>query len=277
MSRPTNASIFIRNLRECGGRAGNPALRSRLNWDEKKYWSVHQELVEAGLIAKGRGQGGTVILVVPDSIEGAQHAAGTLSKSDASAVSEELVQAVEVTSRTETRELDLYEPALEQLRKHWPTDKQLLYAVFEITALQGRRDTGGSWSRPDIVGVGLRKFEYLPDRVVEVYSFEIKAEYDVSIKGVLEALAHREAATRSYVIYHTGGKAWDDFAEAQRIEQLAARHGVGVIVAADISSFSEGWDERVSASRSASDPEALDRFIRLTLTEETRGEIRRSM
>jgi hypothetical protein len=110
---------------------------------------------------------------------------------------------------------------------------------------------------------------------MEVYTFEIKPEYDVSIKGVLEALAHREVATRAYVLYYVGTKPWDDFSEAQRIEQLAARHGVGVIVASDIDDLNGCWDERVSATRSGSDPEALDRFIKSTLSEETKSQIRR--
>lgn len=97
--------------------------------------------------------------------------------------------------------------------------------------MQGRRETGGSWSRPDVTVVGVKKYEFLPDRLLEVFSFEVKASYDVSIKGVLEALAHREAATRSYVIYHTDGRDLGEFPEALRIEELAVRHGIGVFAA----------------------------------------------
>lgn len=276
MARPTYSSIFIRRLRECGGRSSNVTLQKNLEWPEDRYWNVHTELLDAGLIVKGRGYGGTVILVVPDDAQEARLSAAALPLKEIASVTEELVEASnEAAAQPETREIDLYKPTLAQLQKNWPQDKKLLHGVFEITASQGRRETGGSWSRPDLVAVGLRKFEYLPDRVLEIYSFEVKAEYDVSIKGVLEALAHREASTRAYVVFHTNGKEWDDFPEAQRIEQLAARHGVGVIVASDISNFDDGWDERVTATRSNADPEVLDSFIKRTLKEDTKSQIRR--
>jgi hypothetical protein len=276
MGRPTNASIFLRHVREAGGTIGNVSLQRSLAWPEDRYWSVHAELLDAGVIASGRGRGGSVILVVPETDEHVQRAVNALPETEAESVWAELREAVGETSAVEqVRELDLYAPALKQLQKHWSQRKQLLHGAYEVTALQGRRDTGGNWSRPDVVGVGLRKFEYLPDRVMEVYTFEIKPEYDVSIKGVLEALAHREVATRAYVLYYVGTKPWDDFSEAQRIEQLAARHGVGVIVASDIDDLNGCWDERVSATRSGSDPEALDRFIKSTLSEETKSQIRR--
>jgi hypothetical protein len=276
MARPTNASIFLRNIREAGGTMGNGALQKALGWPQERYWAVHRDLVDAGVIVAGRGRGGSVILVVPETIEDARLSASSLPKAEIAAVSQELVEATQAAEQQpEIRELDLYGPALTQLRNHWSNRKQLLHGAYEITALQGRRDTGGSWSRPDIVGAGLRKFEYLPDRVMEVYTFEVKAEYDVSIKGVLEALAHREAATRAYVVYHIGRKPWDEYAEAQRIELLAARHGVGVIAASDINDLNGCWDERVTAVRSSSDPEALDRFIKSTLTDDTKSLIRK--
>lgn len=275
MARPTNTSIFLRALRENGGKAGNGPLRRILGWNEDKYWTAHQELVDAGLVARGRGQGGSVILVIPETVEDARQSAAILPKHDKKSVAEELVEAANLLVNQGIREIDLYRPACDQLKSFWGHTKKLLHGVYEITAAQGRRETGGSWSRPDIVAVGLRKFEYLPDKVLEVYTFELKAQYDVSIKGVLEALAHREQSTRAYVIYHTGGQAWDDFAEAPRIEQLAARHGIGIIIASDINNFRECWDERVIATRSGSDPEIIDRFIRVTLREESRSEIRK--
>jgi hypothetical protein len=135
-----------------------------------------------------------------------------------------------------------------QLEQNWGTRKQLDSCHCEITALQGRRDTGGSWSRPDLVVTAYRKYEFLPEKVFELFSFEVKPSTDVSIKGVMEALAHREAATRSFVIYHTASQDFRAFPEADRIEQLAARHGVGVYVALDINDFNQ-WAEIVPAQR----------------------------
>ena len=275
MARPTNASQFLRVLRENGGKIGNGPLRSRLEWDEDKYWRVHEELFSGGLIAKGRGYGGTVILIVPESDADAAKAAENIPKASASLKAELVAAHLASSIESQIAEIDLYDPALLQLKGHWVQRKQLDCLVCEKSAHQVRRDTGGSWSRPDLVAVGLKTFEYLPDRVLEVYSFEIKAEYDVSVKGVLEALSHREAATRSYVIYHTNGKSWDDFAEAQRIEELAARHGIGVLVASQINDLPNCWDERVTAVKSNSDPEIVDNFIKATMSEDSKSQIRK--
>ncbi|QYO64732.1 hypothetical protein [Leptolyngbya sp. 7M] len=93
----------------------------------------------------------------------------------------------------------------------------------------------------------------------------MKASTDVTIKGVLEALAHREAATRSYVLYHTGEKDFTSYPESSRIEELASRHGVGVIVANDVTDF-DSWDTVVPAQRSLSDPEVMNTFISRSLS-----------
>jgi hypothetical protein len=260
---------------------GNGPFQRHLGWPDKKYWVVHQELFDSGVIEQGRGRGGTVILVPQNVSEAKESAKSIASDAGTSAeVSQSIVEAsaqVEAASAAaggDIRELDLYEPALKQLQKHWTRFRQLDHCLCEITAMQGRRDTGGSWSRPDLAVVGYKRYEYLPNRELELFSFEVKPSTDVSIKGVLEALAHREFATRSYVIFHTAGRDLADFPEDARIQELAARHGVGVFAAREIDDF-ETWDEHVSATRSNADPEYLDTFIKRTLSEDTKSRIRR--
>lgn len=54
---------FIRVLADLGGNAGNIRLREQLGWVEETYARVRDELLASGLIAKGRGRGGSVALV----------------------------------------------------------------------------------------------------------------------------------------------------------------------------------------------------------------------
>lgn len=233
MPRSTDNSVFLQALSSSGGRATNGQLRAQLGWPEGKYWRVHQALFDDGLVEKGRGRGGTVLLV-------AAEAEGTSSEA-LSAVSVDRASTVEPIVATDQptfgSELDLYEPVHVQLQRHWTLRRQLDECHCEITALQGRRETGGSWSRPDLCVIGSRKFERFPDRVFELHTFEVKAAHDVTIKGVLEALAHRESATRSYVLYHTADKDFSSYPESSRIEELASRHGVGVLAANVIDKF----------------------------------------
>jgi hypothetical protein len=229
----------------------------------KKYWKIHQENFESGNIEKGRGRGGTVILVNELNPVAAGSVAAEPSPTKMAGL-----------DGVAARESDLYQPSLDQLQKHWAVRRQLDQCHCEITAMQGRRETGGSWTRPDITVAGHKKYEYLPQEVLEIFTFEVKPEWDVSIKGVMEALAHREAATRSYVIYSTGKHSFDEFPEASRIEEIAARHGVGVLVAHDIADF-DTWEEVTGAVRGNPDPDALETFIKRTLSEEGKSKLRK--
>lgn len=53
---------FIAALTELGGSAGNGRLREALQWDDTTYSQVKDDLVVAGVIAPGRGRGGSVQL-----------------------------------------------------------------------------------------------------------------------------------------------------------------------------------------------------------------------
>lgn len=269
MARRSDKDIFLDALKGQGNRAGNTTLQRELRWDDNKYWKIHEELFKEGQIEKGKGYGGTAILTQQDAAltTAAANPRNSLPPAGIEAVDEALAE--EYTS-----ELQLYPVVKKQLDAHWSIRRQLDDCHCEITALQGRRDTGGSWSRPDLVIIAYRKYEFLPERVFELFSFEVKPATDISIKGVMEALAHRAAATRSFVIYHTAGKDFSEFPEAERIEELAARHGVGVFAAKDVKDITQ-WAEIVTAPRASPDPEAMDTFIKRTMSEEAKTKLRK--
>jgi len=275
MARPSNKEIFLRTLKALGNRAGNTVMQRELKWDETKYWDVHQQLFEEGLIEKGKGYGGSVILTDPDAaVVEPSPVESKSAKPPAPPPPPTPSEVVEALVEEYTSELQLYPPVKKQLEANWAKRRQLDDCHCEITALQGRRETGGSWSRPDLALIAYRKYEFLPERVFELFSFEVKPATDISIKGVMEALAHREAATRSFVIYHTAGQDFAAFPEAERIEELAARHGVGVYAAKDVNDFNQ-WAEVVTATRATPDPEAVDTFIRRTLSDAAKTKLRK--
>ncbi|WP_298160396.1 hypothetical protein [Brevundimonas sp.] len=266
MARPTFRDSFVRALEAAGGRASNTALRATLDWPEDRYWKIHSELFDDAVIEKGRGYGGTVILATNQAEEVAPQAVVETTTVVATAVTE--------TAIAYARELDLYEPARKAIDTHWAQRRQLDNSHCEITAMQGRRETGGSWTRPDLIVIGSRKYEFLPQKIFELVSFEVKPASDVSIKGVMEALAHREAATRSYVLYHTDGEEFSTFPEYTRITDLAAKHGIGVYSARDIADFDQ-WAEVVPAQLANPDPEVVDTFLRRTLSDEGKTKLRK--
>jgi len=50
-----------------GSPIGNERIRNLLAWDEATYWTVRNDLLERGLIGRGRGRGGAIFRIVPDA------------------------------------------------------------------------------------------------------------------------------------------------------------------------------------------------------------------
>lgn len=225
---------FLRALVELGGAAGNRKLRTKLGWEEDFYWRVQGQLIEKGQIAAGRGFGGSVKLTQSLASEGpsvAEH----------------------------QNERELYLPLRDAIETRWI--QRFGFDEFKVdeTHTRGKKETGGTYTRPDITAVGIRRYVYL-SKTLEVITFEVKASGDINVLGVLEAIAHREAANRSYVIYMASRQTFEESKEEDRIIELAQKHGVGIILANKVDSV-EDWEIVLDALRHDPDPARLDRFL----------------
>ena len=122
---------LLDKIKTIGSPAGNVSLIRELGWDDENlYWSVRDRLVDSGRLELGRGRGGSVKLV--EQVDAA------LPPADAG----EAVPVVAVA------EAELYEPMANIIKSHWIPDNRFRNSVVEITAKQGRRETGGKWTRP---------------------------------------------------------------------------------------------------------------------------------
>ena len=227
---------LITKIKENGGHAGNVTLQRELGWEEETYWPIRDRLVDSGLLELGRGRGGSVSLVTQVSPvqPNTSESASALAPLD---------------SGQRIPESELYDPVADVLRKQWARDLRFRSHVVEVTARQGRRDTGGTWTRPDIVTAALSVFPHVPGKFFDLITFELKPFDGIDVTAVFEALSHRRAATQAYVWLHVpAGEASNDDLIAllkKRIEEEASRHGVGMIVGADPSDYSS-WDLRLS-------------------------------
>lgn len=241
---------FIATLEKLGGSSGNKSLRQELGWEEEFYWKVQGSLISEGRLSTGRGKGGSVRLTESQmpitGIETAPNVAllTTLSVTTLSVVS---------------KEKDLYAPLKASIEKKWINRFALDDVLVDETHSRGSKDTGGTFTRPDITAVGIRSYVYLPKRL-EVVTFEIKPVEAVSIMGVLEAIAHRESAHRSYVIYATSRVTFDAATDGDRIVELAQKYGVGIILTEHLDDV-ESWEIVLDAIRHEPDPARLDRFL----------------
>jgi hypothetical protein len=178
---------------------------------------------------------------------------------------------VDAASPVLNGERALYEPMRAVIGGEWASERGIKPLAAETTAFQGKRGTGGLWSRPDIVSVEIRNFPYVPGRFLEVVTFEVKVSSALNIRAVYEALAHRRAATHSYVLAHVpDGEAEGLEETVNDVAQVARQHGIGLITAADPGDF-QAWYEVVEAQRVEPDPERLNFFIKVQLSDESRN------
>ena len=188
---------------------------------------------------------------------------------------EQEVAAILRETKNSTDEDSLYEPAASVLRDRWVKDNRFREYVVEVTANQGKRDTGGKWSRPDITVAGMTTHAYVPGRHFDVATFELKTLEGLDVTSVYEALAHRRAATRAYVLICVPEEAQKNQVVSSLLDQVddeAKRHGIGFIVAGKIDDYGT-WDERVEAVRIEPSPERLDEFIAVQLTVRAKEDI----
>jgi len=240
---------FIDELKNFGGSKGNGSLRSTLGWELDFYWKVQGILISEGKIFAGRGRGGSVSLT--------------------DIVVEREIQPIEPIIRE--RERDLYGPIKESVEKNWIQRFAMDNVLVEETHSRGSKLTGGTFTRPDLTAVGTRSYAYLPKRL-EVITFEVKPSDAVGVLGVLEAIAHREAAHRSYVIFSASSQKFEAAPEAERLIELAQKYGVGV-VSAEKPNDVESWEIQVDAIRHEPDPGRLDRFLKDLPNEEMKHQL----
>lgn len=237
---------LMEQLQLLGNSAGNYSMIERLGWDEDRYWKIRNRLVESGQLKRGRGRGGSISFgSVPTAPVRAPCGPETVSRP---------------LGLPEDR---LYEPVAKVLRGEWATDMGFRDHAVEVTARQGRRDTGGVWTRPDIVVASLRVFPHIPNKYFDLITFEIKPLSNIDVTAVYEALAHRRAATQAYVWLHVPAECMENEETNNLLETVmeeASCHGIGMIVGSDPADYST-WDIRLSAARHDPDPESLNDFI----------------
>ncbi len=174
-------------------------------------------------------------------------------------------------------EADLYPHIKETLKTFWARERHIEPLAVEITAAQGRKATGGRWTRPDLVSVAVRTYRYLPGKYMEVVTFEVKPFDAITVTAVYKALAHLRSATHAYVIFHVP----DEYAESvqQTIEEarrVSRAHGAGLIIMADPKAW-DTWNELEEARRVEPDPERLDEFISVQLSQDAHDRIARAL
>lgn len=266
---PEEADLY-KTVPADGSTIGNQRAQQMLRWKDEKYWTTRDSLVDKSLLTRGRGRGGTLRRVVLTPATEVIAVAVPIEIDSGPGQ----VAYVEAVIR---REEELYPPLAEVIRGDWSKDHRATPIAVEIVARQGRRSTGGTWSRPDIVTVEVKTLLYIPTKILEVTTFEVKSVDAIDVQAVYEALAHRRASTHAYVVLHVPTKeAVAQEENIQSVRTVARSYGVGVITVGDPTDYST-WDELEEATRVEPDPERLNSFIETQLPERVKNRIAREL
>jgi hypothetical protein len=259
-SESTKAKVLAA-VPEDGTAIGNKRLRESLSLGVRAYQAAVDELIEDGELERWRGRGGTV------------RRTGALAAwpKPAKTPVDEAKAEQEASNRSRVLESKLYPPFLESL-KLWANEQGWTQHVVNQIANQGSKKTGGTWTRPDFVVVGYRKFEYTPGIVRDVETFEIKPS-TCGIEAVFETASHSRVATKSFLAIHLTDDGPDQDLLG-RIEAECVRFGIGLIVFTDPKNY-DTWDYKVEPSRSEPDPFDLEEFIRIQVPTADQERIRK--
>ena len=221
----------------------DPGLRNDL------YREAEQALFDEELIDRRRGPGGGISL-----LSETQEAD---SKSQDSSES-----TVPVAEESSTKEQNYYEPVRQQIERYWTTQPGCKDVFVTGTALQGRRQTGGYWTRPDITLCTVSEWLFSSCPEGEVRTIEIKRFEALDVRGVYEALSHKSRSHYSYLMIvdfpkELSSKEKDNF---NRIMTTADNHGIGVIKVTNYNDF-DTWDFLLEPRRSNADPQAINDFL----------------
>lgn len=134
-----DAQALLAALSDDGTGKGNVTLRNELGWDEQRYFEARDELLDLGLAERWKGRGGSLRRSIAEPPR-------------------EPDQVGRQVALEYFRERQLYDPMARSIADGWAPENRLTPCVVAITAQQGRRATGGKWSRPDIVLVAVRRF-----------------------------------------------------------------------------------------------------------------------
>ncbi|MFE4503886.1 hypothetical protein ACFRFQ_28855 [Rhodococcus sp. NPDC056743] len=260
----TDEYTLYQALPEDGSAQGNITTRKALRWRKTKYWETREGLIRKQAAIAGLGGGGT-LRRAPDQVDGTELAGQVV----------ESVGGVRIPARV--RERHLYGPLVDTLRESWSRETRSNSIVVEDTSDQGRRSTGGRWTRPDIVAINLKEYDYLPGKYIEVVSFEVKPADQINVTAVYEALAHRRSATHAYVLLHIPQVRRDSLADdLLSVRSAAAEHGVGVITFGEQDNY-DTWSILEVALRVETTPERLNDFIETQLSSDSKRKIAMSV
>lgn len=218
---------------------GNTTLQRRSNLG-KGYWTAQRALVGAGLLTRGKGRGGSVARLAADT------ATPRIPKKGKGFA---------------RKESELYEPLKDWLAEEWGEDVEGgdFFEVLVTGTPKKKKRSGGKWSRPDVTLVQVNSYDYLPQPVLEVTTFEVKKFPDAEdIRSVYETAAHSRWAHFSYLVAEVPNP---DYEFPERFVSELERFHLGLIFMWKKKDKWEFEEQEWESERLIPEPEELNRLL----------------
>jgi len=101
------------------------------------------------------------------------------------------------------------------------------FEVLVTGTARKKKRASGQWSRPDVTVVQVNSYQYLPQPVLEVTTFEVKKYSDAeNIRSVYEAAAHSRWAHFSYLVAEVPNS---DYEFPERFVSELERFNIGLL------------------------------------------------
>ncbi|MBP7241187.1 hypothetical protein [Amaricoccus sp.] len=226
------------------------------------YWDAEQHLVDQGKIERRQGRNGGIYLIEEPA------------RSDA-----DLVDVAAEAARDEfSGELDHYDPIISQIEAHWNDQLGYTKVFCAKTALQGRRTTGGKWSRPDIILCTISDWIFSSRHEGEVRTIEVKRFETLDVLAVYEALSHKSRSHYAYLMIVNFPSALnsDEKSLFDNVLAVAGKNGIGVITAVDSSNWST-WSFELSPAKSDADNQSIHQLLMDQFPAERRDQFRTAL
>jgi hypothetical protein len=249
-SAKTLKKEIIDFLRSSEGRSTRAHLWTRLELPDfhptDEYWIAEQELVDTQKIERRRGRKGGIYLLE-------EIAAETKGKAK---------EAAETEAQQKKRERNHYVPSLNIIENSWMQEFGFKAVFGAVTAHQGRRQTGGKWTRPDLIICTVSDWLFWPAPQGEVRTIEVKLFEALDVTAVYEAAAHRTRAHYAYLLVVNCPEEFDDDTQSyfDEILGVAARQGIGVISCSKTDDH-DTWVYELDPTRSDVDPQAINQLL----------------
>jgi hypothetical protein len=220
---------------------GNTTLQRRSKLGQR-YWKVRSELVAGGFLIRGKGRGGSVARSTADA-----EAALPTTKTGKGYV---------------RKESELYEPLRRWLAEVWgegvePGD---FFEVLITGTPRKKKRASGQWSRPDVTLVQVNSYDYLPQPVLDVTTFEVKRFSDAeNIRSVYEAAAHSRWAHFSYLVAEVPNS---DYEFPERFVSELERFHLGMIFMWKEKSEWQFEEQEWETDRLSPEPEELNALLK---------------